>query len=293
MIQPKYNPKEALEKIKLNMKYDTSKTLNENKQLLNEIAPLIWAGIVVTPIAIGGIATWISNVTGGGDAIEKTKRLLEGCSTVQKGLKATLDDKTIDKLARDIYDGVTEKTAGIFFSTDEEKIKSAFEAMPTVADICAVKLQYETKFSGDLFDDLDSDFDGEDFRKYIWLPIMDVIDKTNKAVQQVEEDLEKKDEKTDDGKKKTGGGGKESIFSPCSGTYKLYCLSDAIAKVQGCLGGLVQDGKFGPKTQGKLEDKFPQFASSFTDSDVDKICDETEDVDTDVEDIDAEDPNQL
>lgn len=30
MIQPKYSPKEALEKIKLSMKYDLSKTLNEN-----------------------------------------------------------------------------------------------------------------------------------------------------------------------------------------------------------------------------------------------------------------------
>jgi hypothetical protein len=32
MIQPKYSPKEALEKIKLGMKYDLSKTLNENKK---------------------------------------------------------------------------------------------------------------------------------------------------------------------------------------------------------------------------------------------------------------------
>lgn len=36
MIQPKYSPKEALEKMKLLMKYDTSKTLNENVEVIKE-----------------------------------------------------------------------------------------------------------------------------------------------------------------------------------------------------------------------------------------------------------------
>jgi hypothetical protein len=36
MIQPKYSPQEALEKIKLGMKYDLSKTLNENKGIVSE-----------------------------------------------------------------------------------------------------------------------------------------------------------------------------------------------------------------------------------------------------------------
>jgi hypothetical protein len=36
MIQPNYSPKEALEKMKLLMKYDTSKTLNENVEMIKE-----------------------------------------------------------------------------------------------------------------------------------------------------------------------------------------------------------------------------------------------------------------
>jgi hypothetical protein len=36
MIQPKYSPQEALEKIKLGMKYDLSKTLNENKKSVSK-----------------------------------------------------------------------------------------------------------------------------------------------------------------------------------------------------------------------------------------------------------------
>jgi len=36
MVQVKYSPKQALEKIKLMMKYDSSKTLNENKQNISK-----------------------------------------------------------------------------------------------------------------------------------------------------------------------------------------------------------------------------------------------------------------
>lgn len=36
MVQPKYNPQEALERVKLMMKYDMSKTLNENKSIIFE-----------------------------------------------------------------------------------------------------------------------------------------------------------------------------------------------------------------------------------------------------------------
>jgi hypothetical protein len=36
MVQPQYNPQEALERVKLMMKYDTSKTLNENRDIIFE-----------------------------------------------------------------------------------------------------------------------------------------------------------------------------------------------------------------------------------------------------------------
>jgi hypothetical protein len=68
-------------------------------------------------------------------------------------------------------------------------------------------------------------------------------------------------------KKSDGGGG----YKSCSGTYSKGCKSDVIAKVQGCL-GLVTDGKFGPKTQSALSGKG---FSSFTDADVTKICSTT------------------
>jgi hypothetical protein len=61
-------------------------------------------------------------------------------------------------------------------------------------------------------------------------------------------------------------------FQSCSGVYRKGCKSDVIAKVQGCLGGLSQDGKFGPKTENKLNEKHPELNGIFRDSEVDKIC---------------------
>jgi hypothetical protein len=63
---------------------------------------------------------------------------------------------------------------------------------------------------------------------------------------------------------------KGSKFVPCSGTYKLYCKSPKIGEVQACLGGLAVDNAFGPLTAAKLKEK--GFGESFTDADVDKIC---------------------
>jgi hypothetical protein len=36
MVQPQYSPQESLERVKLMMKYDSSKTLNENKEIIFE-----------------------------------------------------------------------------------------------------------------------------------------------------------------------------------------------------------------------------------------------------------------
>ena len=36
MVHPKYSPEEALQRMKLMMEYDSSKTLSENEKLLKE-----------------------------------------------------------------------------------------------------------------------------------------------------------------------------------------------------------------------------------------------------------------
>jgi hypothetical protein len=194
MIQPKYSPQEALERIKLMMEYDSSKTLDENKQTINEVAPLIAAipwltAAVASKIGIGalvtaGIGAWIYNTQGGGDSFTKTKLFFAGCSKNMKDLKPTVSKSEYREAADSIYNAIE----GI--GTDTNAIKAALNSMPTVSDLCALNSWYSTQY-GDLYDDLDSDIDGTDFTKYVWSAIAPKI-------ADAEDDLSKI--KTDGGK---------------------------------------------------------------------------------------------
>jgi hypothetical protein len=73
-----------------------------------------------------------------------------------------------------------------------------------------------------------------------------------------------------------------SRYRTCSGSYSYGCKTDPtgpIGVVQGCLGGLVVDGKFGPKTQAALKAKGYE---SFTDAEVNKICGKPTEVDSEI-----------
>jgi len=69
MVQPKYNPEEALQRIKLMMEYDMSKTLDENKETISEqyVAPTVAAG--TTGAALGAGAVAASTTTAGASVI--------------------------------------------------------------------------------------------------------------------------------------------------------------------------------------------------------------------------------
>ena len=69
---------------------------------------------------------------------------------------------------------------------------------------------------------------------------------------------------------KSGGGTGGGSYKDCSGTYTKGCKSEVIRRVQGCLGGLKTDGKFGDNTQKALVAK--NYPNGFTDADVNKIC---------------------
>ena len=281
MIQPKYSPEEALQRAKLMMKYDTSKTLNENKEAINEIGPLVIPAITIgAPWLLGGgaaglaaIGTWIYNVQGGGDSFAKTKAFFDGCNTQFNKLKPTLDKSQHREAASQIYNAVE----GL--GTDEDAIREALMSMPTVADLCQMYKFYQQTY-GDLYKDLDGDIDGEDFRKYVWSAMAGQIADAQEDLEKAQDETVTQDEKKKTGQKREGGTG----YKSCSGTYSFGCKSEKIAQVQACL-GLVVDGKFGPKTQKALKNKG---FDSFTDADYNKIC-ATKEVDTDIEDVDSSD----
>ena len=338
MKQPEYSPLEALERIKLMMKYDMSKTLNENKEVISEqyVAPSTAAGlagagvgaglaaqtsllgtaaIAATPatatawgtaaiagtgpvaavssaLGVGGVAA--GAIIGGAAALavlplvywlvtkdtgaNKVKKMFEMCSS--EGAKIAklprkMDDATFRDMSDNIDDAINDTTFGIKGGTDEEKLFAQFQKLQdgTASDFCAfVKYYNSHSDSGDLFDDLDSDIDAEDEWKQIYRPIRNCVED---SLLTIKDDV------------KVTGGTKTKKYKVCSGTYTQGCYSDVIKKVQGCLGGLVADGKFGPKTNEKL--KAAGFSSGFSDNDVDKICNKPDEI----EQVDAEDSTDL
>jgi hypothetical protein len=276
MVHPKYSPEEALQKAKLMMGYDTKKTLTENVEsagvnlseqsnIWKDIAggasvgagagAVFGGGVGAIPGAVlGGIYGLVVGMSSSSIREDNFKALVKACSTNTNELgKKTLDDATFDKLSDAIY------TAVDGLGTDEDAIKSVFSQIPTVPDLCGLVDNYKETY-GDLVSDLDGDLDGDsEWRDYVFLPLRPAI-RASKAAS----------EKTNDDKKKTDGGGTGggTSYKPCTGTYQYGCKSDVIAKVQGCL-KLSTDGKFGPKTKAALTEKG---FTTFTDADVDKIC---------------------
>ena len=310
MVQPQYSPQEALERVKLMMKYDTSKTLNENKELIREeyhwllpngtitagsallgkipkgakafsslaaartaaaalstggaaaglgglgsgIAalatnPVGW--VIGGTIAAGALGYWLyDSINNGMPTAAKVESFLNSCSSQSKNLKQVASDSEITSAAESINKAIE----GL--QTDEDAIKSAIESMGNVADLCALKTKYDARY-GSLYEDLDGDIDGTDWKTYVWAPMQTIIEKSAEKLEEV--------------KPIKGGGGSGSGsggYKACSGTYSKGCISDVISTVQSCV-GLVTDGKYGPKTDAKLKELG---YNSFKDEDVNKIC---------------------
>jgi hypothetical protein len=282
MVQPKYNPQEALERVKLMMNYDSSRTLTENKQQINEIlwglipATLGAAKWIAGTAAVGGIAYWINNSLQGGDSFQKTKTFFAGCSKNLKSIKPTVSPSEYRAAADQIYDAIEGLT------TDEDVIKSALLSMPTVADLCALNAYYSQKY-GDLYNDLDDDIDGQDFVTYVWSAISDQINGAREEIVEVE-DCEKNPDQPKCKQNVTSG---TTNTTKCVGTYKPGCFALAIGEVQKCL-GITPNGEYDAATAAELE---KLGYKEFTDADIPKICKKPNEI-FDVE-VDAEEAEDL
>ena len=178
MVQPKYSPEEALQRVKLMMGYDSSKTLTENKQaagllkeaqLLNEIEPttlvLIGAGIVAAGGAVYAQASnWFMDSAPDVEIIKTISKLCEGTVPTQyKELVSQLKKPSMSaqahaKIADEINQG-----ANYSFGTDEDKIYSAIDqivASGSIGDWCAVRQAYNPQKPFELENLIIKDLDG-------------------------------------------------------------------------------------------------------------------------------------
>lgn len=286
MVQPKYNPEEALQRVKLMMSYDSKKTLTENKEIIFEqqsapVDVVTGAGIGAIQGAVAGaytgaalgtagfpvVGTAIGAVVGAGlgallywwgekdQGSEGFKQVMSVCPN--SALVPQLTPQEHRNIAYAIQD------AQGTWNDNEEAIVNALKRIPTVGDLCKVN----DRFPQGLYEFLDGVTDSESEWRLFTRPLADMVEDTKFVVKK--QDLQKA---------QTSGGGavvdtasssvKKSTYKPCTGTYQFGCKSDAIAKVQSCL-GLVSDGKFGPKTRAALKKKG---ITVFGDADIERIC---------------------
>jgi hypothetical protein len=344
MVKPKYSPEEALERIKLMMDYNMSKTLTENRAKLKPIVEQndtqsVAMGSAATGAGVGALAglglgsstvgalpvtttlgksAYYAGMVGrallgqgastvaatslGGAVIagaaslalvplvywymnkdnqdsKKVKSFVQMCSTEAAKvarLERKINDMSIRDMSDNINDAVNEKTLGFLAGTDEEKLFAQFKALQdgTAADFCALVNRYNKDY-GDLYEDLDDDIDSDDEWKQIYRPLRNCVeDSLMKLAEDTKSECEANPELEKCKNVATQG------YKPCSEFYQKGCLSEVIGKVQGCLNNyensklpqLKIDNKFGPKTETKLKELFPDLVGGFRDSEVEKVC---------------------
>ena len=187
-------------------------------------------------------------------AYPKIKKLFEYIKNNKQKIdqiERGVPDEIIQKLSDDAYNAM--KGLG----TNNKLLFSVFDSLVTVSDLSALidtfNEDHLNEGDGDLLEWLDDDIDISSTWNRIYIPVRNLVKKFAKQL-------------AVEGQTTTGSGG---IYKPCTEKYSFGCESPAIAEIQGCL-GLVQDGKFGPKTQAKLD--MLGKAEGFTDADIDSIC---------------------
>ena len=313
MVQPKYSPQEALEKIKLMMNYDSSKTLNENKKVIFEqpspggVAAGA-AGAATGALAAGGSAALaagtaagglgsVAGLTAGGSALLAAPILVPAAAgaVAGYGLYKLIDwaanhdlgqsgfEQVMSACKADGIDKLVKKLSNaevrqIAYNIQDAKgdwndDEDAIVSAFMEIPTIADLCAVDKKIPGGLVQFLDDLTDSPDEWKMFTRPLEGMIEDTEILL--TPEEAEDSNGGTTPPPSQTGG------YKDCSGTYSFGCKSESIRKIQGCL-GLVTDGKFGPKTQAALKAKGFE---SFTDADVDKICGVSSVEDTDVQDI--------
>jgi hypothetical protein len=307
--------KEALERALLLMKYDSKKTLTENKETIFEqpdsvtnlssvglgavgagtgfvagsaVATGAAMGTTVFPVVgtavgallglgLGALGYWMSNKDRGADGF---KQIMEGCNTkAYTKLVPQLSKSEVRSIAYNIED-----SKGTW-DDDEKTIIAELQKIPTVADLCAVNM----KIPGGLYKFLDDLTDDPAEWKLFLRPITGMIEDTEMALTPAEQ--EKADVDVKDGKK-GGGSSAANIMSYklCTGKYVKGCKSPRIKELQNCLGTSYtgkNDIYFGDLTQAAL--KANGYENGVTDADIDKICNK----ESPVADSSTDDINEL
>jgi len=275
MVHPKYSPEEALERVKLMMKYDTSKTLNENKEIILKEDPIVWDAQTIARhiIDASNNAFWdptdefrfieaVKNIKTI-DQFNQVNQILSTSGTKKDFVtlvnyefeESTEDKKYVDeikthleKLGFKVENPVSERKTGTGLSY--EVFGKKFKITnPTTANVSSTQpaasantAANTTKGQETRQQNINNIYCSVDFSTGI---IKNEYSQANgKNWNSWVKDQNVTKEEIDTAKKscpKTGGSSAptkttRAVYTYCNGTYKRNCKSETIRKVQACLG---------------------------------------------------------
>jgi hypothetical protein len=312
--------KEALERALLLMKYDSKKTLTENKQAIFEqpasittptsvglgtlgagagyLAGTGYAAAAAASAAASGAAIGTATFPVVGTAIgallglglgalsywiSNKDRGADGFKKIMEGCNTKAYTKLVPQLSKSEVRSIAysiEDSKGTW-DDDEDMIIAELQKIPTIADLCAVNM----KIPGGLYEFLDDLTDDPAEWKLFLRPIEGMIEDTDMALTPTEQ--EKAGVAAKDGKKGGGSSVANTMgYKLCTGKYVKGCKSPRITELQNCLGTSYtgkNDIYFGDLTQAAL--KANGYENGVTDADIDKIC--NKEIDTPVVDSDS------
>ncbi len=316
------NIDESLNKIKFLMKYDSTKTLIENRDTISLDEQTVPGEMALRTAKGAGLASLggflagpaIAKYTGaaiGAGTAATGSAILAGAAAlglvplvlwlndkdkmypkVVKIFKYVEDNKEkIDKIPRGMSDEEIWDAADTLYSamkrlgTREKDVYRVFESLQTISDFAALIDRYNQDNTINLLKQLNRDFDQTKEWMRIYKPIRNLVLRFAKQAE-----LIGKEQESDQSSKVTypqsdsqpvlsgplvvpppAMGGYKPVKGTKDDPYVRGTSGDGVFKIQRCL-GLVQDGKFGPKTEAALAKIGGSYSRGFTQDDVVDIC---------------------
>ena len=147
------------------LKEDDSVMEPDTNQEISEID----AGMLTTASILGGPLGTIIAAFNAGQSGDKARAIFQKCRTSKGKLgKRKMNDSYLAKIA----DNLNKAVEGV--GTNEGLIKSSFQLISSIADLCALSNIYLTRHSENLYDALDGDIDSDsEWKSYVFLPLLD------------------------------------------------------------------------------------------------------------------------
>jgi hypothetical protein len=267
--------------------------LKEEKQPINEIAPLLWLLGIGAATGIGAklIGDWMND-----PSQRSVEAVHKACSDSRMEKEKTLNSNAEHiQIAKEINKALSIVDVNVFkyFSgdspkggTDEEAVAKNLEKIKSIPDYCAVAKQYNNLYKVDMLKDIDGDFDLQsDWAEYIHKPLTKAVEYSNKLAKSDTEEIQGWGDQTPE--RDPGSGGNDTkddskdseddgiSYIACKGEFYKGCMDpiygSEIKKLQRCL-GIEPSGKFNTETEERVKSEFNK--TKVNSSDISYICGE-------------------